>query len=80
MMTLHPLAHSWWMRDSHRCRRCARRRSMARAMGLERQAGTVAAGRVADLVILDADPLADVQNLSRIHRVVKDRKVFAPKG
>lgn len=50
----------------------------ARAMGLERQTGTLAAGRLADLVILDADPLADVQNLSRIHRVLKDGKVFAP--
>ena len=30
------------------------------------------------VVILDADPLADVQNLSRIHRVIKDGKLFAP--
>jgi len=50
----------------------------ARAMGLERQAGTLAAGKLADIVVLDADPLADVQNLSRIHRVIKDGKVFAP--
>jgi len=32
----------------------------------------VEAGKLADLVILDADPLADVANLSRIHRVIKD--------
>jgi imidazolonepropionase-like amidohydrolase len=50
----------------------------ARAMGLERDAGTLAAGKLADLVILDADPLADVQNLSRIHRVIKDGRVYAP--
>lgn len=50
----------------------------ARAMALERQAGAIAPGRLADLVVLDADPLADVQNLSRIHRVLKDAKVFAP--
>jgi imidazolonepropionase-like amidohydrolase len=50
----------------------------ARAMGLERDAGTLAAGKLADLVVLDADPLADVRNLSRIHRVIKDGKVFAP--
>ena len=30
------------------------------------------------LVILDADPLADVQNLSRIYRVVKDGHVYDP--
>jgi len=34
--------------------------------------------KLADLVILDADPLADVVNLSRIHRVIKDGKVFVP--
>ena len=50
----------------------------ARAMGLEREAGTLAAGKLADLVVLDADPLAGVQNLSRIHRVIKDGTVFAP--
>ena len=44
----------------------------ARMMGLEREGGTLAAGRLADLVVLDADPLADIANASRIHRVVKD--------
>ena len=32
--------------------------------------GTVARGKRADLVILDADPLLDARNLSRIHSVV----------
>jgi imidazolonepropionase-like amidohydrolase len=50
----------------------------ARAMGLERDAGTLAPGKLADLVILDADPLADIQNLSRTYRVIKDGRVFAP--
>ena len=50
----------------------------ARAMGLERDAGTLAPGKLADIVILDADPLAHVQNLSRIHRVIKDGRVFVP--
>jgi imidazolonepropionase-like amidohydrolase len=47
----------------------------ARMMGLERDAGTIAPGRLADLVVLDADPLADIGNTSRIHRVVKDGRV-----
>jgi imidazolonepropionase-like amidohydrolase len=50
----------------------------AKAMGMEREIGTLAPGKLADLVILDADPLADVMNLSEIHRVIKDGKVFAP--
>jgi imidazolonepropionase-like amidohydrolase len=50
----------------------------AKAMAMEREIGTLAPGKLADLVILDADPLADVMNLSRIHRVIKDGKLFAP--
>jgi imidazolonepropionase-like amidohydrolase len=47
----------------------------ARMMGLERESGTIAPGRLADLVVLDADPLADIANTSRIHRVVKDGRI-----
>ena len=47
-------------------------------MGMGRRIGTLAPGKLADLVVLDADPLADVTNLSRIHRVIKDGKVFVP--
>jgi imidazolonepropionase-like amidohydrolase len=48
----------------------------ARALGVD--TGVLQAGKLADLVILDADPLAGVQNLSRIHRVIKDGAAFAP--
>ncbi|HSN21340.1 MAG TPA: amidohydrolase family protein, partial [Usitatibacter sp.] len=50
----------------------------ALAMGMPREIGAIAAGRRADLVILDADPLADVANLARIDRVVRDGRVFVP--
>jgi imidazolonepropionase-like amidohydrolase len=42
--------------------------------------GIIAPGRLADLVVLDADPLADVRNLSAIHAVIKDGKVFSPEA
>ena len=50
----------------------------AAVMGMERDLGTIAPGRLADLVILDADPLADLGNLSRINRVIKDGQGFVP--
>lgn len=40
--------------------------------------GTVRPGRRADLVVLDADPLADIRNTRRIHRVVKDGRLYDP--
>jgi imidazolonepropionase-like amidohydrolase len=45
---------------------------------MERDLGAIAPGKLADLVILDADPLADVANLSRASRVFKDGKSFVP--
>jgi imidazolonepropionase-like amidohydrolase len=38
--------------------------------------GTIAAGKRADLVLLDADPLADVAHLSRIGAVVLRGRLF----
>jgi len=40
--------------------------------------GTIAAGKLADLVILDADPLADVANLSRASYVFKGGHEYRP--
>src|SRR5438132_9440616 len=48
------------------------------AKAMARDVRILGAGKLADLVIVDADPLADVQNLSRIHRVIKDGKMFVP--
>lgn len=33
--------------------------------------GSVQAGKSADLVLLDADPAADIRNLQRIHKVMR---------
>jgi len=45
-------------------------REPARFLGVADTAGTVQEGRNADLVVLDANPLADIRNTTRIHAVV----------
>lgn len=49
--------------------------NVARAYKLEKDIGTLEAGKVADVVILDADPFASARNYRRIHSVIKDGKV-----
>jgi imidazolonepropionase-like amidohydrolase len=43
----------------------------ARILGADADLGTIESGKWADLVILDADPLADIRNTRRIWQVVK---------
>jgi imidazolonepropionase-like amidohydrolase len=43
----------------------------ARAMGLDKQVGTIEKGKDADLVIAVADPSADIANLRKIRYVVR---------
>jgi imidazolonepropionase-like amidohydrolase len=40
------------------------------------EAGVIAAGKRADLVLLDADPLADISNTKRIRAVVVRGKML----
>jgi imidazolonepropionase-like amidohydrolase len=50
----------------------------ARVMGMEREVGTVQPGKAADLVLLDADPLADISNTRRISAVIAAGRVYDP--
>ncbi|WP_406078674.1 amidohydrolase family protein [Micromonospora sp. NBC_00858] len=45
-------------------------REPARHLGLEHSLGTIRQGHLADLVILDANPLYDIRNTQRIHALV----------
>ena len=46
-------------------------RNAARLLGLDREVGTVEVGKAADLLVLDADPLADVEHLTRVTAVFR---------
>lgn len=50
----------------------------ARMLGRETEQGTVEAGKLADLVVLDADPLVDIRNVTRLHRVIKNGVISDP--
>ena len=48
----------------------------ARFLGMQDSLGTVAPGRLADLVLLDADPRADIRNTRRIRAVVASGRLL----
>ena len=51
----------------------------AEALAKEDRLGSVESGKLADFVILDADPLLSVQNLHQVHLVVQGGKTYEPK-
>lgn len=51
-------------------------RQSAEMLHLQAQVGTVEVGKVADLVVLDADPLADIANVQRINAVVREGRLL----
>jgi imidazolonepropionase-like amidohydrolase len=47
----------------------------ARILGAEKDLGTIEEGKWADLIILDADPLADIRNTRKIWQVIQTGRV-----
>jgi imidazolonepropionase-like amidohydrolase len=47
----------------------------AHAIGMDDSRGTLVVGKAADLVIVDADPAADIRNTRRVRYVIKDGRV-----
>ena len=48
----------------------------AKAMGIEKETGTIEPGKRADLVILGADPLENISNIRRTDKVVQGGVIY----
>ncbi len=48
----------------------------ARAVGIEKTTGTIQAGKIANLVLLSANPAQEIDNLDKVVLVIKNGKLF----
>ena len=47
----------------------------ATALGISDRVGTIEPGKLADLVLLDGDPIADIEALGRVELVMKEGRI-----
>ncbi len=59
---------------------CAATREASEVLGIEDETGTLEPGKMADILVLDADPVADLANLREVTHVVKEGRVLVEDG
>jgi imidazolonepropionase-like amidohydrolase len=50
----------------------------ARVMGVEGEVGTIEAGKRADMILVDGNPLTHFADLRNVHRVITYGRVYDP--
>ncbi|HEY8878058.1 MAG TPA: amidohydrolase family protein [Roseateles sp.] len=50
----------------------------ARILGVEKDRGTIAPGKLADMILVDGDPLTNISDIRRVHRTLKGGQVYDP--
>lgn len=51
----------------------------AKSLGYAKDVGSLEPGKLADLLVLDADPTADIRNSDKIHRVMLGGRMYDPR-
>jgi imidazolonepropionase-like amidohydrolase len=51
----------------------------AKEYGLLDKYGTVAAGKIANLVLIDGDPKINIKDIRKIYMTIKEGKIYSPK-
>jgi imidazolonepropionase-like amidohydrolase len=52
----------------------------ARVMGFDRDLGTIQAGKIADLIVVDGDPSQNIHDIRRVALVIKDGREFSSRA
>ena len=50
----------------------------AKSLGMDKDIGSLESGKLADLLVLDADPTSDIRNSDKIHRVMLGGRMYDP--
>jgi imidazolonepropionase-like amidohydrolase len=50
----------------------------ALVMGVDKDRGVIAAGKLADMILIDGDPAARISDIENVDLVIKGGKVYEP--